>query len=688
MKKRSLLVGAGLVVGALGAVGARAQVQRLRYGGDSAFAPFESLDAAGQPHGFQIDLLGVLGPLLGVEFDIRLRPWAQTEQAFRDGQVDVLGMVDTTERRAWALFTHGHATPALAVYRRAADPDRQGLTDLAGLRIAVLDSAPMRDTRATWLAGLAGPFVPLPDAAQALAAVQQGRADVALLPRAYADPLLTDGTAPGVLAGPLNLPLQTYALAVAPGRSDLQQHLQQGLRTLEADGRLEALRTRWLSSHQAVAAQQLLTRGLADQRSLTWEVGAAGGAAAVLLGAGLWWRGRRIKAERQARQAAETALQQAEQLLQHSFAQHPDAMLLVERGSGVVRDANAALLALLGLPAPALIGKPLAALDGVVDALALRHLVQTLADAGRLDTVPLQLRRADGSPRDALVSADMLTVGGVPHVFCLLRDITEQLARDALLRQGYDTLAGQLALVRAERDVAQASQAQAEGRLHDFTRAVSHDLKTPLNALQGFAGLLRLRLQAGHVQEALQHAQRMDAAARRMAAMVDGLGRLARVDQLPLQRQRVDMVQVVKDTWMLLQPLRADRRVEFHVDVLPPAQGDPDLVAQVWQNLLGNAAKYSAGHDPARVGVSSHQDARGTWYRVADNGAGFDMAAAGQLFMPFRRLHDGSQFEGTGIGLSLVRRIVDHHGGEVRLRSAPGVGTVAEFTLDPVPAGQ
>ena len=149
MKKRSLLVGAGLVVGALGAVGARAQVQRLRYGGDSAFAPFESLDAAGQPHGFQIDLLGMLGPLLGVEFDIRLRPWAQTEQAFRDGQVDVLGMVDTTERRAWALFTHGHATPALAVYRRAADPDRQGLTDLAGLRIGALSSTAMRDTRAT-----------------------------------------------------------------------------------------------------------------------------------------------------------------------------------------------------------------------------------------------------------------------------------------------------------------------------------------------------------------------------------------------------------------------------------------------------------------------------------------------------------------------------------------------------------
>ena len=688
MKKRSLLVGAALVVGAFGSVKARAQPQHLRYGGDSAFAPFESLDAAGQPQGFQIDLLAALGPLLGVVFDIRLRPWAQTEQAFRDGQVDLVGMVDTSDRRTWALFTHGHATPALAVYRRAADPDRQGLTDLAGLRIAVLDSAPTRHTRATWLAGLAGPFVLSPDAAQALAAVQQGRADVALLPRAYADPLLAAGTAPGLVAGALNLPLQTYALAVAPGRSDLQQRLQQGLRTLEADGRLEALRTRWLSSHQAVAAQQLLTRGLADERSLTWKVGAAGGVAAALLGAGLWWRGRRIAAERQARQVAEAALQQAEQVLLHSFAQHPDAMLLVERGSGVVRDANAALLALLGLPAPALIGKPLAALDGVVDALALRHLVQTLADAGRLDAVPLQLRRADGSPRDALVNADVLPVGGVPHVFCLLRDITEQLTRDALLRQGYDTLAGQLALVRRERDAAQASQAQAEGRLHDFTRAVSHDLKTPLNAVQGLAGLLRRRLQDGHVQEALHHAQRIDAAARRMTAMVDALGQLAQVDQLPLQRQPLDMVRLAEETWVLLQPLFVDRRVEFHVDALPPAQGDPALVAQVWQNLLGNAAKYSAGRDPARVGVSSHQDARGTWYRVADNGAGFDMAAAGQLFTPFRRLHDGSQFEGTGIGLSLVRRIVDHHGGDVRLRSAPGVGTVAEFTLDPAPGAQ
>ena len=123
--------------------------------------------------------------------------------------------------------------------------------------------------------------------------------------------------------------------------------------------------------------------------------------------------------------------------------------------------------------------------------------------------------------------------------------------------------------------------------------------------------------------------------------------------------------------------------MEVRFDPLPTAQGDPDLVAQVWQNLLHNAWKYSARAQVARIRVDSFDDARGRWYRVTDNGAGFDMRRARGLFQPFRRMHPSSQFEGSGVGLSLVQRIVQHHGGEVRLRSQEGVGTVAEFTLDP-----
>ena len=139
-----------------------------------------------------------------------------------------------------------------------------------------------------------------------------------------------------------------------------------------------------------------------------------------------------------------------------------------------------------------------------------------------------------------------------------------------------------------------------------------------------------------------------------------------------------DLRRIPATQWYRLQ-----RAVEVRFDPLPTAHGDPDLVAQVWQNLLHNAWKYSARVPLARIRVDSFQEGRRTWYRVADNGAGFDMARAGHLFQPFRRMHSASQFEGSGIGLSMVQRIVQHHGGEVRVRSQVGVGTVAEFTLDP-----
>ncbi len=685
MKKRSFLLCASAIAVAPGSGRAVAEQQRIRYGGDAAFAPFESLDAQGRPRGFQIDLLAELGALLGITFDISLQPWAQTEADFRAGRLDVVAMVDTAERRSWARFTRGHATPALAVYRRHDQPELHGLQDLAGLRIAVLDHDAMRDTLATWLTGLPGPFLQVAGAAEALAAVHQGQADVALLPRAYADPLLAAGAASGVAAGHMNLALQTYALAVAPDRGALQARLQQGLDTLEGNGRLEALRVRWLSSHRSVAERSALEQGLARQRETTWGLAGASAAALLLLGAGVWYRGQRLAAERQGRLGAEGALQRAEELLERTFAHHPDPMLIVDRASAVVRDANAALLALLGAPAESVIGRSLDSLAQHIDAEALQPLVQSLDGAGLLDAVPLRLRRADGRVRDCLVSADVLDIDTVAHVFCIVRDITEQLANDAALRQGYDALVLELAQSRRELDAARAGQARAEGSLHEFTRSVAHDLKTPLVAVLGFAGLLRQRLLAGHVQEASSYTEHIDRAAQRMTAMIDALAKLARVARQPLRRQAVDMRHLVEDTWALLEAAHPARRVALRVEPLLAAQADPDLAAQVWQNLLENAAKYSAGVDAARVAVDSYRDGRGTWYRVADNGAGFDMAKAHSLFQPFQRMHAASQFEGSGVGLSLVRRIVDHHGGDVRLRSAPGVGTVAEFTLDPLP---
>jgi PAS domain S-box-containing protein len=423
-----------------------------------------------------------------------------------------------------------------------------------------------------------------------------------------------------------------------------------------------------------VAERGRLEHSVRTQREWTWSVAGASAVALVLAGVGLRRRGQRIALERQRRRQAEASLQQAEALLAQAFTHNALPMLIVERGSGAVRDANPALSSLLGVPGAALIGQPLADQQRHLDAAVLEQLSQSLAQDGALDAVPLQLTRADGQVRQCLLSADPMPVGGSVQLFCVLQDITERLRHDAALKREYDALAQQLAASREE--------------LQQFTRAVSHDLKAPLRAVQGFAGLLRDRLRAGHVQEAADYSQHIDRAAARMSSMLEALTRLAQVGSSALRRQMVNMQRLAADTWTLLggsEP--AQQRVEWLIETLPSADGDPDLLAQVWQNLLHNALKYGAGVAAPKVKIDSHREGGRTWYRVTDNGAGFDMAHAdGRLFQPFQRMHSAAQFAGTGVGLSLTRRIVELHGGEVRLRSAKGVGTVAEFTLAPRPA--
>jgi signal transduction histidine kinase len=300
---------------------------------------------------------------------------------------------------------------------------------------------------------------------------------------------------------------------------------------------------------------------------------------------------------------------------------------------------------------------------------------------GALDAMPLRLHRIDGQPRECLVSIDALQIDGA-HVLCIVRDVTEQLAQDAAMRSGYEALAAQLADAQPARDAARERQVQAENRLDEFTRTVAHDLKAPLRAVQGFAGLLRDRVQAGRAQEAIEYLSHIDRAALRMSSMIGALGRLGQVTQRPLERRNVDMQRLAEDTWALIGASHPERRAAFRATELPPAQADAELVAQVWQNLLDNAAKYSTRVAEPKVAVDSFADARGTWYRVTDNGAGFDRDKASRLFQPFVRMHTSQQFEGSGVGLSLVQRIVEHHRGEIRVRSAPNAGTVVEFTLD------
>ncbi|MDC8784282.1 sensor histidine kinase [Roseateles koreensis] len=228
---------------------------------------------------------------------------------------------------------------------------------------------------------------------------------------------------------------------------------------------------------------------------------------------------------------------------------------------------------------------------------------------------------------------------------------------------------------------AQAFEAQEQA---SFSYTVSHDLRAPLRVVEGFARILkedygRLLDRIGN-----DHLDRVMGAASRMNSMIDSLLSLSQLSSQPLARQPVNLSQMAEFVLDELQRATPQRRVSLHVQPQMLAHGDPTLLRLVLENLLGNAWKYSSKCEQAEIRFEAQRDetADAPWiYRVSDNGAGFDMRFADRLFGVFQRLHSASDFQGTGVGLASVRRIVRRHGGEIWAESEVGAGARFYFTL-------
>jgi light-regulated signal transduction histidine kinase (bacteriophytochrome) len=166
-----------------------------------------------------------------------------------------------------------------------------------------------------------------------------------------------------------------------------------------------------------------------------------------------------------------------------------------------------------------------------------------------------------------------------------------------------------------------------------------------------------------------------------MGRLIDDLLSFARLSRLPLNARPIDMRTLACDAWSEVVSQQR-RNADIVIDRLPAASGDPSLVKQVWLNLLSNALKYTRGREPARVHVGSlRQDGREVYF-VRDNGTGFDMQYAHKLFGVFQRLHRSEEFEGTGVGLAVVQRVVHRHGGRIWAEAAPDEGATFYFTLE------
>ncbi len=285
--------------------------------------------------------------------------------------------------------------------------------------------------------------------------------------------------------------------------------------------------------------------------------------------------------------------------------------------------------------------------------------------------------QAVSAERDYSVRAQKRGDDEVGRLIDGFNDMLSQIqARDSAIARAQEVLEQ-----RVQERTAELEASNKE--LETFSYSVSHDLRAPLRAMDGFSQVLLETRAAELDDEAKHYLQRIRLASQRMAELIDGLLDLARISRSSFERDRVDLAVLAAEIVRELRARDPEREVELAIAPTLPAHADPRLVRAALSNLLENAWKYTRRRAHARIELGASQQGGETVYFVRDDGAGFDMAYTRKLFGVFPRLHSEREFEGTGIGLATVQRIVQRHGGRIWAEAAVDKGATFFFTLGP-----
>jgi len=264
--------------------------------------------------------------------------------------------------------------------------------------------------------------------------------------------------------------------------------------------------------------------------------------------------------------------------------------------------------------------------------------------------------------------------GKVVHVHGSFQDITERKRLEEEIRQLNAELEE-----RVRERTAQLEAANKE--LEAFSYSVSHDLRAPLRAIDGYSNILLEDHEPRLDAEGKRVCAVISESARTMGKLIDDLLAFSRVGRTAMLLSRIDMAALARSIFFELTSPEGRDRIDFHIGALPAAVGDAPLIRQVWTNLISNAVKFSSGKERALIEVGCGQADGEIVYSIRDNGAGFDMKYVDKLFGVFQRLHGTSEFDGTGVGLAIVQRIIHRHGGRVWAEGATGTGASFHFTM-------
>lgn len=345
----------------------------------------------------------------------------------------------------------------------------------------------------------------------------------------------------------------------------------------------------------------------------------------------------------------------------------PDAIVVVDEAGGIVL-VNEHAEQMFGYPRGELEGAPVELL--VPSARRDGHARQRAAYQGAPHRRPMGIsmelsgRRKDGSEFPVEISLSPVTTDtGQTLITAAVRDHTERARTDRALKA-------------------------ANQELEAFTYSVSHDLRAPIRQIEGFARLLEEHCVERLDEQGLHFLTRIKDGARQMGRLVDDLLALARIGKQDLRPVRTALDDLVAEVVEEVRAEVPDRDIAWHVGPLPEVTCDPGLAKIVLTNLLSNAVKYTRLCDRPRIDIEHRTQGGLDAVMVRDNGVGFDMQYADKLFGVFQRLHHPDEFEGVGVGLATVQRIVHKHGGEIWAEAEPGRGATFCFTLSGVPGSE
>jgi PAS domain S-box-containing protein len=371
------------------------------------------------------------------------------------------------------------------------------------------------------------------------------------------------------------------------------------------------------------------------------------------------------------RKQAEAALRESEEKFYKAFHASPDVIAIIRMKDSKFIEVNENFVRFNGYPREEVIGHTATELGIWANAEERNRILKMMKEQGNVSNEEFHMRTKSGEIHIGLFSAAVTNFGGEPCFIAITTDITERKRMEVELKQ---------ALAELEQSSAQLAATNKE--LEAFSYSVSHDLRAPLRSIDGFSQALLEDYEKKLDRTGQDYLRRLRAASQKMGELIDGILKLSRLTRSEMRHVPIDLSALAEEIANRLQEMQPERRVKFAIAKELTANGDPQLLRVLLENLLDNAWKFTSKKPRAKIEFSMNRNNGKKTFYIRDNGVGFDMTYADRLFSAFQRLHEATEFPGTGIGLATVKRIIHRHGGTIWAEGAVGKGATFHFTLD------